>query len=157
MTKKLEVYLHYQDGKEVMSPEQKVQEKRYLSTFKPSDVIKKTLEKYHQPKSNKQLKTWWGLFCKIVLAEFNDRGKDTGDVFNIDKPTGIEISKELLKDWMYILCPTYDDEGHRVTMSDMNTMQMAKFFDDCRKFASSQWSIYIPEPDKEWHEKEGEK
>lgn len=141
------------NGVLVMSPEQKESRQRYLIAFKEDDIIEENLKKHRNQKSQKQLGAWWGLFSKIVIAEFDDRGWDTSYIFRLDKPTGIGISKDLLKEFMYAMCPTYDDNGNRITMRKMNTLQMAGFFDDCRNFAASQWSIYVPEPDPNWKNK----
>jgi hypothetical protein len=129
----------------------KEQRKRFLSSFKPTDMIEETLTKYRQSKTNRQLGAWFGLFSKIVLEVFNDRGYDTSYIFKLPDPTGIEISPDLLKDYMYAMCPVFRDEK-RLTMRDMNTLEMADFFDKCRNFAASQWSIYVPEPQKNWKE-----
>ena len=141
------------DGQLKMSPEQAAQRKLYLSSFKLDDVIEETLQKYRQPRSHKQLGAWFGLFSKTVLAEFDDRGWDTSYIFNLENPTGIEITTDLLKQYMYAKCPAFDDNGNQITMRNMNTLKMAKWFDDCRNFASSQWSIYVPNPDPKWKDK----
>lgn len=137
-----------------MSPEQKELRYQYLSNLKASDLIEETLKKYRSPKSQKQLGAWWGLFCKVVLAEFDDRGWDTSYIFKLDKPTGIGISSELLKEFLYAMCPSYNDLGERITMRGMDTLQMAGFFEQCRNFAASQWSINVPEPDPNWKNKD---
>jgi len=149
----MKFYGQSRNGTLAMSPEQKESRCRYLANFKVDDIIEETLKKHRNQKSQRQLGAWWGLFCKTVLAEFNDRGWDTSYIFKLTKPTGIGISKELLKEFMYAMCPSYNDPGERTTMSGMNTLQMAGFFDDCRNFAASQWSIVVPEPDPKWREK----
>lgn|SRR4030042_252705 len=105
------------------------------------------------PKTSAQLKTWWGLFAATIITEFNDRGYDTSYILKVDKPTGIPISRDLLKEYLYNVCPVFRD-GRRITMSSMDTEEMSRFFDDCRNFAASQWNIFVPEPDPNWREKE---
>jgi hypothetical protein len=60
--------------------------------------------------------------------------------------------------YMYFcaLFPVFNDEHKQVTLSKMNTAQAAQFFDQVRNFASSQWGITIPEPDKDWANKQHE-
>ena len=150
----MKFYAHpTEDGRLRMSSEQTMSRWQFLPSFKPEDVIEETLKKYHQPKSRKQLGAWFGLFCKIVLAEFDDRGWDTSYIFRLDKPTGIGISVDLLKEFMYAMRPAYNDAGDRITIRNMDTTKMAQFFDDCRNWAASQWSITVPEPDPRWREK----
>lgn len=135
------------DGKLLYAPDQLAARKEYLQKME-GQIVKETLTKHYQAKSNQQLKAWWGLFAKMVISEFDYRGWDTSYLLNLNEPTGIGVSSGLLKDYMYAKCPCYD-EDKRITMSNMNTIQMAKFFDDCRNFAASQWQIVVPEPRKD--------
>lgn len=130
--------------------------KQYLSSLKDGTIIIEEIKKFHTHKTKRQLGAWWGLFSKTVLTNFENRGWDTSYFFGLEKPTGIGISSGLLKDYMYSICPSYNEEAKRITMRDMNTIQMATFFNNCRNFAASQWSIYVPEPDKNWKSKKVE-
>jgi len=103
------------------------------------------IKRASKPKSYEQVKTWWGLFAAIVKSEFDDRGWDTSYFFNLDQPTGIGISTDLLKEYMYAVCPVYSD-GKRTTISKMDMPQLHKFFNDCRDYAATQWGIVTPEP-----------
>lgn len=127
--------------------------KDYLSSTKDGTMVYVRIGRYSAPKTNAQLRAWFGLFLATVLAEFNDRGYDTSFLLNIDKPTGIPIDRDLLKDYMYNVCPVYNEEGRKIGMSSMNIEQMVKFFDDCRNFTASQWNIFVPEPDKDHKKK----
>ena len=145
-----------QKGKLALSKEQKTLRQQFLNTLEGKPFVEE-IKRYRQKKSNKQLGAWFGLFAKRVLAEFEDRGYDTSYIFKLDKPTGIPISTNVLKDYMYSVCPSYDDNSKRITIRDMDTLQMAKYFDECRNFAASQWSIYVPEPQKDWKKYEKRK
>ena len=125
----------------------------YCTETKNGTMVYLRIGKYSAPKTNAQLRAWWGLFAATVITEFNDRGYDTSFILNIDKPTGIPIDRDLLKEYMYNVCPVYDDEGRKIGMSSMSTEQMSKFFDDCRNYVASQWNIFVPEPDKEHKQK----
>lgn len=147
-------YANIVNGKLEMSTEQDRLWKQLMTTFKPTDLVEITIKKYRQPRSNKQLGDWWGLFSKICLAEFEDRGWDTSYVFKLDQPTGIAITADLLKQYMYAVCPQFDDKDNPVTMSNMDTLQMSNFQTDCRSFAATQWNTYIPDPDPNWRIKQ---
>ena len=140
------------NGELVLSSEQKALRQQFLDTMTGKAFVEE-IKRYRQKKSSKQLGAYFGLFAKTVLAEFEDRGIDTSYIFKLDKPTGIPISTGVLKDYMYSVCPTHDDKDNQITIRDMDTIQMAGFFDECRNFASSQWSIYVPEPDKDYKRK----
>ncbi len=140
-------------GRLTLSREQKTLRQQFLNSLEGKPFVEE-LKRYRQKKSSKQLGAWFGLFGKIVLAEFEDRGIDTSYIFKLDKPTGIPISVGVLKEYMYSVCPTYNDSGNKITIRDMDTIQMAGFFDNCRNFAASQWDIYVPEPDPNYKNKD---
>jgi len=127
-------------------------ENTFITSIKEGQLVCRETTVYRDSKSQKQLGSFWGLFCRVVLDAWRDIGIDTSYIYRLEKPTGIEVSAEELKLYMYSVCPTLRD-GKRVTMSDMDTQEMASFFDRCLKFASSQWGIYVPEPDKNWKDK----
>lgn len=138
------------NGEPVFTQTQRLLRQQYLEKLKDGTPIVEELVRYHKPKSLEQLGAWWGLFSKIILSEFDINGWDTSLLLRLDKPTGIGITAELLKEYMYSVCPIFDDSGKRIGMSKADTKQMAKFFDDCRNFSASQWSICVPEPRRDW-------
>lgn len=148
----LEFYGAIQNGKLDFPGQQKRIMTEEFAKCKDGTQVYARFGRLKAPKTNAQLRAWWGLFASTVITEFNDRGYDTSFLLNTEKPTGIPIDRDLIKDYLYNVCPVYDSE-RRITMSSMDIEQMCKFFDDCRNFAASQWNIYVPEPDKNWREK----
>lgn len=110
------------------------------------------IKRLGKPKSQDQLGAIFGLAIAQIIAEFNDLGMDTSYLIKTDKPTGIGVTTDLLKEYLYAVCPIYGDSGGRITLSKANTSQAAKFFDDIRNYASSQWGIVIPDPNPKWRE-----
>jgi hypothetical protein len=141
-----------QKGKMVFSDTQILVRQQALYSLKDGEQIFEQIGRYRQPKSQQQLGAYFGLFCAHVIDAFEDRGWDSSFIFHLDKPTGVEVSVDLLKEYMYSVCPVHDSDGKRITISKMDTSQMAKFFDDCRNWAASQWSIIVPEPQKDWRD-----
>ena len=90
-----------------------------------------------------------------IKQEFDDRGWDSSILLNLDKPTGIGVTTNFLKEYFYIVTPMYSDDGKRITLShkDCDTKAASKFFDDVSAWCASQFSIYIPSPDPLWREK----
>ncbi len=121
--------------------------------MKSGTPIEETLRKISPHKTNKQIKTIFGLCLTTIIQGFNDNGWDSSILLNLPKPTGIGVSKVLLKEYLYAVCPISNDSGGRVTLSDATIEQAMKFIDDIRNFASSQWSIYVPEPNPDWRTK----
>jgi len=103
-------------------------------------------------KSQDQLGAIFGLALNTIKAEFDDRGWDTSYLLKIDLPTGNEITIDFLKEYFYATCGVYNEKG-LVRLSKSNTKQAAQFFENIRNFASSQWGIYIPEPNPNWRNK----
>ena len=148
----LECYGTIYNGKLEWSGDQKLVMAEEFRKCKDGTQVWIRFGRIKTPKTSAQLKAWWGLFASYVITEFNDRGYDTSYILKVTNPTGIPIDRELLKEYLYNVCPIYR-ESRRVTMSSMNIEEMNKFFDDCRNFAASQWQIFVPEPDKNYRDK----
>lgn len=125
---------------------------RYLSTLKDGVLLSVRVGREKRPRSNKQLAIIFGLLLARVKQFFGDSGWDTSYIFRIDRPTGVDVSIEQLKDYFYALYPMVDDEGKRHTLSSASTEQAAKFFDDIRNHVAT-WGIQVPDPDPEWRAK----
>jgi len=148
----MKFYPMIQDGELTYAPPIAEQRKKLLEKQKDGTVFEETLTVFRPSKTRKQLGAFWGLAMSIAVAELDDRGYDTSFLLNVPKPTGIAITKDLLCEYLYNVCPIFDEDGKRITLSKANTQQAAKFFDDCRNFMASQWSITIPEPSPLWRE-----
>lgn len=116
----------------------------------PAGRYKVTYARKLPDKSQKQLGVVFGLVIGKTLAAFENLGYDTSYLLKLDKPTGTEVTVELLKEYLYAVCPIFDEQGKRVTLSKMDVAQATKFINDIRNFISSQWEIYIDDPDKDW-------
>jgi len=99
-------------------------------------------------KSQKQLGVVFGLIIGQTLIAFGNLGNDTSYIIKSNRPSGIEVSPELLKEYLYAVCPIFDEDGSRVTLSKMDVAQANKFIKDARNYISAEWSIFIPEPKK---------
>ena len=108
------------------------------------------------PKTAKQCRTHWGLAIATIIAGFNDSGEDCSRLFNLPKPSGVAVTGDMLQQYFYALFPVLRD-GKRITMSKMTTTEESKFYEQINAWASSQWNIYIPEPDPKWFEKKEKK
>jgi len=144
----IKIYGVIQNGEFCAMPEQQRLEAHYLKEYKDGTLAERITRKFGQPKTKHQLGAHFGLALAIIIAEFDDRGYDTSFLYRIDKPTGIRIDKDLLKDYFYSVCPIFE-AGQRITLSKATSEQASKHFNDVRNWASSQWQIVIPEPDKE--------
>lgn len=130
---------------------------RFLSSLKDGQLIKETITKSDTSKTHQQIKAIFGLALARICDEFEDRGWDSSVILGNKIPTGVAVSKGLLKEYLYIVCPICDDSGNKVTLSQASIPQAAKFFEDIRAWSASQWQIDIPNPDPNWAEKEQDK
>ncbi len=136
-------------GELVLRKPQLASRKQYLVTMegKPvTEILKKTVKS----KSNKQVRTHFGLLIKTVIVKANDEGIDTSDFLKLivqdDLPTGVGLTNDFLHQLFLNVCPVYDDDSRKVTLSKMNTEQASKWFDDCRNLLASR-GIYVDNPD----------
>lgn len=104
-------------------------------------------------KSQNQLGAHFGLMIASAIEQANDIGLDTSsflrELIREDLPSGIGLTTNFLKEIFYCLCPMYDDNDRRVTLSKANTIQASKHFEDCRNLLAAH-GIYIEEPNPNW-------
>jgi len=126
-----------------------------------SDVIM-TLSEVKAPKSNAQVRAFWGLFIKTCMEHFQEHYTDTTELLRLlikflieNRPSGCEITESFLKETMYLLNPMYDDDGKRITLSHImaDKAKVAEFYDNCCNLVAAIWGIYVPEPQKDWRDK----
>ena len=123
--------------------------RRHWESIKEGSEVVKDVYVPRNSRSEKQLGAIWGLMLSTVSIELSDMGYDTSIIYNLDQPTGIEIAKDDLCNFFYSACPIWRD-GKRITLSKADTKEAAKFFEDIRNYASSQWGINVPDPNPNW-------
>ena len=147
---------HYikQDGRLTLSTTQREQRERFISSLKEGVLIRETLQKAEVSKTHAQIKAIFGLAMALILDEFENRGWDSSIILGGDVPTGVPVSKVLLKEYLYVVCSICDDEGNKKSLGRANIEQASKFFEDIRNWSASKWQIVIPDPDPEWRKKQ---
>ncbi len=114
-----------------------------------------TVKKAVKNKSQKQLGVIFGFMMAEIIAQCNDEGIDVSDllVYLIDGniPKGQGITKDFLHELMYVICPTTDSEGRRVTLSKMSTVQASELFERFRTILAP-LGINIQDPYKNWRD-----
>lgn len=136
----------------MLTQSQKLLREHYLTSIKEDTRIIETIVRDTKPKTYAQVKTIFGLAIAQIIAAFDDRGWDSSMLLNMPQPTGVAVSQGLLKEFLYAVCPIYDDNDKLITLSKSDTRQASFFFDDIRNYAASQWNIYIAEPNPNWKE-----
>lgn len=107
-----------------------------------------------KPKSQKQCAVVFALMIQQTIIQANDLAIGVDDllVYLIDGriPKGQMLTTDFLHELMYLICPTRDDEGRRVTLSKMNTKQASDLFERFRMIMGP-IGINIPDPDPNWN------
>lgn len=118
---------------------------QWLNSLKPGTNVIETIKRVQRGKTWKQCKTVFGLAFMMIVNEFEVRGWDCSMLLNLPEPTGVSIDKDMLLMFFYALFPVYEDD-RRITLSKMNTVQAADFYNKIQDWSASQWSIIIPDP-----------
>lgn len=147
-------YFTVQGGDVVLPKLQEESRKLYLASMEGKQGVE-TLKLWRPQKSHNQVKAIFGLALGTIKREFDDRGWGTSLLLRTELPTGVAVSTWLVKEYLYAVCPIFDDHGNAITLShkDCTTDKAAKFFNDIQAWAASQWQIYIQDPDPGWAEK----
>lgn len=107
--------------------------------------------------TGKQRGVIFGLMIDGVVEQAKEKTIGIEDIMKYlltqDLPKGVEISKDYLHALMYIICPTFDEEGNQVTLSKMNTEQANDLFERFRDIMAG-LNIQIPDPDPNWNKDE---
>lgn len=140
------------DGSPAQYSRQKVRDR--MQTL-PAGRYRLRIEKVVNPKSNAQLGAFFGLLLGSAIEQANDMGLDTSlflrEMVRSDVPSGMGLTKGLLKEIFYCLCPMYRGDK-RITLSRASKGEAAKFFTDCQTLLSAH-GIYVPDPDPAWKDK----
>ena len=115
-----------------------------------------TIKRDRLPASQKQRGVIFGLMIKDTIVQANDLGIGIDDLLKYlvdgNIPKGVGITKDLLHVLMYIICPTTDADGRRITLSKMNTLQASELFERYRNIMAP-LGIVIDDPDVNWRNK----
>ena len=152
----IKIYGRKQDEHIIHKEDQKRLYLSWLLNIKDGTLIVSTHKIFRPHKTYQQVKTHFGLLINTVIVKANDEGIDTSRFLRMlvreDLPTGIGLTKDFVHQLLYALCPVYDEEGGRVTLSKMNTEQASFFLNMCRNLLAGR-GIYIPDPNPNWKKK----
>lgn len=114
------------------------------------------IKRERPPKSQKQCAVIFALMIAQTVQQAADKGIGVDDLMRYlltaDIPKGVAITTDYLHALMYIICPTFNDEGKQVTLSKMNTVQANSLFERFRNIVAPM-GIVIDDPDPNWRDK----
>ena len=115
-----------------------------------------TIKRDRAPKSQKQCAVIFALMIQQTIIQANDLAIGVDDllVHLIDGriPKGQMLTVDFLHELMYVICPTTDKDGRRVTLSKMNTLEASELFERYRNIMAP-LGIVIDDPDPNWRDK----
>jgi hypothetical protein len=156
---KITYYIQKLDGKKPV-PELKTLDLDMFWQNAPAGRYTVELKRIPKEKSYQQVKTVFGLMIAQTIAQANDEGIDVSGLLKyllVDRiPKGQGLTPDFLLELAYIICPTNDEEGRRITLSKMSTLQAANFFERFRTIIAG-IGIVIPDPNPEWWKDQKEK
>jgi hypothetical protein len=103
-------------------------------------------------KTSNQLGAHFGLLIKTVMDFVQTNGIDTSEFLKLlvkDDPSGLPLTKDLLKLIFYSACPIFNEKGEKITLSKANRKQASKHLDDCMVLLANR-GIYVPNPNPNW-------
>lgn len=112
-----------------------------------------TIKRERPPKSQKQLGVIFGLMIGQAVQQAADKAIGVEGLMKYllaqNIPMGVAITEDYLHALMYVICPTVDDKGNKVTLSKMNTKQASELFGRFRNILAP-LGIVIDDSDKDW-------
>lgn len=125
----------------------------YLRSLKDGQAVNVDVKQIRPRKTYQQVKTVMGYMLDQTILQANELGIDSSGIlaFLLDGsiPKGAPITRDLLHELMYLICPTVDENGRRLTLSRMDTQQAAKLFETFRTVLAP-LGIIIDDPNPNW-------
>jgi len=118
------------------------QRNSYLASLKPGTLLEVEIKPHRPKKTARQCRAYFGVLIRRVKEYLDDNGQ-TVTLMGLDVPW----TAELIKEWFYAACDPRDDDGEKLTISKMDTVQMVRFFDECRDAVARTWGLPVPDPD----------
>lgn len=137
------------NGKPVFPPAVEEQRRKWWDKVKEGGYFKSSLTVPRRGKTYSQVKLIWGNMIANTIKQSKEKHIGVDDLLKVliagDIPKGVEIDENFLHQLMYVICPTTDEDGNKVTLSSMNTEQASSLFDRyCNIIAPA--GIYIEKP-----------
>ncbi len=119
-------------GKPVFDPAVEELRRKQWNRVKEGMTFKTSMTIPRKGKSWAQVKLIWGNMIANTIIQADDKGIDVGKllIYLISEgiPKGQAITPDYIHQLMYIICPTFDEDGNTVTLSGMDTEQASSLF-----------------------------
>jgi hypothetical protein len=111
------------------------------------------IKRFHKEKSDRQRKMIFGHMIEQTILQANEQAIGVEELLEYlierkDIPKGQPLTKDFLHELMYQICPTTDENGRRITLSKMDTLQANNLFERYRTILAP-LGINIDDPNPE--------
>ena len=113
------------------------------------------IAKERPPKTQKQCAVIFAVMIGQAVQQAQEKCIGVEDLMRYllaqNIPMGVAIDKDYLHALMYVICPTVNDKGEKITLSKMNTKQASELFERFRNIIAP-LGIVIDDPRPDWKE-----
>ena len=114
------------------------------------------IKRKRPPRSQKQLGNIFGNMIKDAVRQADEKAISVEGLMRYllarNIPMGVAIDRNYLHALMYVIAPTFDDKGNKITLRDMDTKQAGELFERVRNILGP-LGIVIKDPDPNWRNK----
>jgi hypothetical protein len=142
----LQLHGHVKNGRLTFQPPNDELYMRWLSDCEDKSVTVR-LSRSGPMKTNRQLGAYFGLAVTMIREAMIDKGWSI---------CGVAPNKKMIHEILSKCCGGIGPVGEMKRLSDMTIDEAVKFFENVRDWAAAQLHIYIPDPDPNWKDKEGQ-
>lgn len=144
------------NGKQMYSPAVLRQMEAHWDKVKDGQHFVKSLTIPNKGKSHAQCKLVFGNMIANAVEQAKEKHITVekmmqfllNDAINQDS-NGVPLDKDFLHAFMYIISPTFNDDGEPITLSKMDTVQASRLFEVTRRFLARMEIIINDPPIKE--------
>lgn len=144
------------NGKPTFDPAVQRQWQEKWDAIKEGQYFKWDLTKPNNGKSQAQLGLIFGNMIANAVEQANEKHLTTEDIIIFllnyaqrNVPNGVPVDKDFLHAFMYVISPTFNDDGEPITLRNMDKEQASRLFEVTRTFlAQPGIDIIIDDPPK---------
>ena len=142
------------NGKPVFDPAVQRQWQKKWATIKEGQHFEWDLKKPNNGKSQAQLGLIFGNMIANAVEQAKEKHISTEKlmIFMLnnaknDLPNGVPLDKHFMHQFMYVISPTFSEDGEPITLRDMEKQQASRLFEVVQTFlASPDIGIIIDSP-----------
>ena len=120
------------NGKAIFAPAVLEQRREFWKKIREGAIFRESLTVPRREKTYPQVKLIWGNMIANTILQADEKAIGISDLLVYlladDIPKGVAIDKDFLHQLMYIICPTTDEDGKKITLSKMDTTQASSLF-----------------------------